>query len=134
MPQLRRMKFLVIADPGTIDEQPHWYWLQDNSGGLASLPLASNQGSDQANGKPGNIISLTLNPSVQSNFVPLCPGRGAIASEQHDESEHVFRLNGSRVVWMSRRRLHYSVKTEHNHSCYSVLLLSSSTLYIYLFP
>ena len=41
----------ITIDPGAIDEQPHWYWLQDNSGGLASLPLASN--SDQPNGKAG---------------------------------------------------------------------------------
>ena len=28
-----------VSDPGATDEQPHWYWLQDNSGGLASLPM-----------------------------------------------------------------------------------------------
>ena len=40
------------ADPGAIDEQPHWYWLQDNSGGLASLPL-NNQShpAERQNGK-----------------------------------------------------------------------------------
>ena len=53
-----KIKFITSSlhpDPGTIDEQPHWYWLQDNSGGLTSLPLVSNHNSDsQPNGKGGN--------------------------------------------------------------------------------
>jgi len=54
----------IIQDPGAIDEQPHWYWLQDNSGGLASLPLppsshTSNNG--DINGKaPGFIYKGTV--------------------------------------------------------------------------
>ncbi|XP_059351813.1 uncharacterized protein LOC130689767 isoform X1 [Daphnia carinata] len=43
---------LDLANPGTIDEQPHWYPLQDNSGGLASLPMAPDHGNDYSNGKP----------------------------------------------------------------------------------
>ncbi|XP_046456940.1 uncharacterized protein LOC124204006 isoform X4 [Daphnia pulex] len=43
---------LDLADPGTIDEQPHWYTLQDNSGGLASLPMAPDHGNEYTNGKP----------------------------------------------------------------------------------
>ncbi|XP_045028308.1 uncharacterized protein LOC116921188 isoform X3 [Daphnia magna] len=43
---------LDLANPGTIDEQPHWYPLQDNSGGLASLPMAPDHGNEYSNGKP----------------------------------------------------------------------------------
>jgi hypothetical protein len=43
--------YSTVTDPGAIDEQPHWYWLQDNSGGLASLPLVPSQG--HPNNQPG---------------------------------------------------------------------------------
>jgi hypothetical protein len=49
--------FITLKDPGTIDEQPHWYTLQDNSGGLASLPMAPDHGNEYTNGKPaGNML------------------------------------------------------------------------------
>jgi hypothetical protein len=49
--------FITLKDPGTIDEQPHWYTLQDNSGGLASLPMAPDHGNEYTNGKPaGNKL------------------------------------------------------------------------------
>lgn len=52
----------MIADPGTIDEQPHWYPLQDNSGGLASLPMAPDHGNEYSNGKPaGDYESIDKN-------------------------------------------------------------------------